>query len=264
MDYFKNMDPSDSVSDSESSEGNERSTSKSETAQIYRWLKWILKQYGDVLIIKAVENFRIYVDGVRIKIYTDQASLQWLLGLQNPKSRLFRWRIRLNVYDYEIKHRPGSQNVVADALSRNPICMFAVADIAERQSEIATGEIRNLAYAKGIAHIRYRGTIRIIVPSSLIKEVLHHCHDVANHPSIETTQRIIAASYWWPDYVQDTKEYVLSCHVCQLNKLPSRRRRGLLYPIPTPDMPNEIWALDTIVLGSAANNTAAKYISSGC
>jgi transposase InsO family protein len=43
-------------------------------------------------------------------------------------------------------------------------------------------------------------------------------------------------------------------------KLSSRPRLGELIPIPTPDLPLELMALDTIVMGTAARSTKQKYI----
>jgi len=44
-----------------------------------------------------------------------------LFSVNDPGSRLIRWRLKLEEYDYEIIHRAGKDNMNADALSRNPI-----------------------------------------------------------------------------------------------------------------------------------------------
>ena len=41
--------------------------------------------------------------------------------MNDPGSRLIRWRLKLEEYDYEIIHKAGKTNKNADALSRNPI-----------------------------------------------------------------------------------------------------------------------------------------------
>ena len=40
--------------------------------------------------------------------------------MKDPTSKIMRWRIKLNEYDYNIVYKPGKQNSNADALSRNP------------------------------------------------------------------------------------------------------------------------------------------------
>ena len=43
-------------------------------------------------------------------------------------------------------------------------------------------------------------------------------------------------------------------------KWANERRIGTLWPIDTPETPNDLWAIDTIVMGSAARDSSAKYI----
>ncbi|PIK34536.1 hypothetical protein BSL78_28635 [Apostichopus japonicus] len=51
-------------------------------------------------------------------VYTDHQALVWMLRAKALKGRLMRWALRLQEFDYIIHYRPGSQNVVPDALSR--------------------------------------------------------------------------------------------------------------------------------------------------
>lgn len=51
----------------------------------------------------------------------DHRPLTWLFNVKDPGSRLIRWRLALEEYEYEIKYKPGKINNNADFLSRNPI-----------------------------------------------------------------------------------------------------------------------------------------------
>ena len=66
----------------------------------------------------ACKYFRPYLFGRKFTLYTDHKPLTYALNLKDPHSKLIRWKLRLEEYDYEIRHRPGKQNVVADGLSR--------------------------------------------------------------------------------------------------------------------------------------------------
>lgn len=43
----------------------------------------------------------------------------WLFNVNDPGSRLIRWRLKLEEYNYKIIHKAGRANANADALSRN-------------------------------------------------------------------------------------------------------------------------------------------------
>ncbi|XP_025156767.1 uncharacterized protein LOC112589074 [Harpegnathos saltator] len=70
-------------------------------------------------IVWAVKHFRPYLYGTKFKIVTDHKPLTWLFNVTDPGSRLIRWKLKLEEYNYEIIHEPGKANLNADALSRN-------------------------------------------------------------------------------------------------------------------------------------------------
>ncbi|KAL7297542.1 hypothetical protein TKK_0009902 [Trichogramma kaykai] len=69
-------------------------------------------------IVEACRHFRSYVYGRKFVIEKDHKPLTWLWSLKTPNSKLIRWRIKLEEYDYEVKYRKGCENHVADGLSR--------------------------------------------------------------------------------------------------------------------------------------------------
>jgi hypothetical protein len=76
--------------------------------------------------------FRTYLYGAQFTVYTDNIALQWLKGLNNPAARLARWSILLSQFDYEIIHRPGRDNKMADYMSR-PVLM-TIKDLSELET----------------------------------------------------------------------------------------------------------------------------------
>ena len=71
-------------------------------------------------LVLALEHFDVYLGSTpfKIKIYTDHNPLTFLKTMKNKNQRLVRWSLALQEYNLEIQHIPGSENVVADALSR--------------------------------------------------------------------------------------------------------------------------------------------------
>lgn len=69
-------------------------------------------------VVWSTKYFRPYLFGRRFTIRTDHRPLVWLNSLREPNSKLQRWKIQLNEYDYTIEYIKGRDNVVADGLSR--------------------------------------------------------------------------------------------------------------------------------------------------
>jgi len=69
-------------------------------------------------IVWATKHFRKYLYGRKFKIVTDHKPLIWLMNVKDPNSRLMRWRLKLEEFDYETVYKSGKTSTNADALSR--------------------------------------------------------------------------------------------------------------------------------------------------
>ena len=66
----------------------------------------------------SCEKFRPSILGYHVIIHTDHAAIRYLMAKKEAKSRLIRWVSLLQEFDLEIKEKKGSDNVIADHLSR--------------------------------------------------------------------------------------------------------------------------------------------------
>jgi hypothetical protein len=69
-------------------------------------------------IVWGCKHFRQYLYGRKFTIVTDHRPLTWIFSVKDPSSRLLRWRLKFEEYDYEVTYKKGSENKNADALSR--------------------------------------------------------------------------------------------------------------------------------------------------
>ncbi|KAK8670034.1 hypothetical protein V6N13_104800 [Hibiscus sabdariffa] len=69
-------------------------------------------------VIFAFDKFRSYLLGAKVTVYTDHSAIKYLLSKKDAKPRLIRWILLLQEFDVEIIDRKGTENQVADHLSR--------------------------------------------------------------------------------------------------------------------------------------------------
>ena len=71
-------------------------------------------------LILALEHFEVYVNSANqpTTVYSDHNPIVFIHKMKNRNQRLLRWSLILQEYNLDIRHIPGKENVIADALSR--------------------------------------------------------------------------------------------------------------------------------------------------
>ncbi|KAL1545421.1 hypothetical protein AAHA92_22150 [Salvia divinorum] len=69
-------------------------------------------------VVYSFEKFRPYLLGSKVIVYTDHAAIKYLLAKRESKPRLIRWVLLLQELDWKVKDKKGTENKVADHLSR--------------------------------------------------------------------------------------------------------------------------------------------------
>jgi len=81
-------------------------------------LNYTISEKESLAVIFGFEKFRPYVIGSHVIIYTDHYALKHLLSKKDAKPGLVRWILLLQEFNYEIRGRKGSENLIVDHLSR--------------------------------------------------------------------------------------------------------------------------------------------------
>jgi transposase InsO family protein len=136
-------------------------------------------------IVWACRHYRPYLLGRPFTIVTDHKPLTWMFGVKNPSSRLLRWRLLLEEFDYLVEYKAVKKNVNADALSRNPVVLTTMITSKEKQQKIL--------------------------------QEMHEC-PIGGHQGVQRTYDRLKLYVTWPGMYHDVEKYVTHCKTCLKNK----------------------------------------------
>jgi len=233
-------------------------------------------------VLYAIDKFRGFIEYSHFILETDHQALSWLYRVKEPAGRLARWYLTLQMFDFEIRYRPGNSPAMrgSDSLSRIHEVLFADTHsaltrndlIEEQNSDEFLGEI--ISYLKNASSnasesiiknaskaslatdgllMRYVGPRnkpwederlhwRVWIPQSLVQTVMSHFHTTSGHLGIRKTFGKIEQRAYWKNLRRNVQELVKNCLECQMAKRPR------LPPVPatsyTPDAPWSVISID--------------------
>jgi len=106
--------------------GSDEKSAMKPIAYVSRKLTSAERQYSTrekecLAIVWGTERLKMYLWGRVFAVLTDHRSLQWIQQVMYDNSRIGRWARKLSSFEFDIKFRAGSQNQLADGLSRAPL-----------------------------------------------------------------------------------------------------------------------------------------------
>lgn len=224
----------------------------------------------------AVLHFRSLIEGRQVTIFTDHKPLVQAFhsGSQGTSDRNQRYLSIISEYVTDVVYIRGSDNIVADALSRlpesgelpaqtiasaedstteEPVDLPAIA--AEQQRTRMQPNSNSRFFQFDGQHSLLCDTSshypRPIVPDSLQQPLIRHFHQLG-HYGFRKTASLLTTRYFWPNMRDAIKRYCRACETCQRSKvgrhttagssafdLPSNRLEvvhiDIVGPLPVPD-----------------------------
>ena len=223
-------------------------------------------------IVEAIDYFHYYLYPKQFIVYTDHQALKWLKSVKKPSSRLFKWRLKLNQYNYEIRYIAGSKNLFADSLSRNPVIEvhnntehLKIVNLLDKQTIIDSHKeyMNNLPKGTKVENdliIKINDKFkRIYITEELVKPLLTKFHNNFGHIGTKKMLSLIACNYYFKNMSEKIKEFLQKCHICQTCKLNRAKKLGQLSQVGPAQEPFDIVSIDTSG-GLSGYNSRKQYI----
>lgn len=81
--------------------------------------KWHCSEFEALAVVWGTRQFEHYLADRHFTVRVDHHNLRWLKTAK--KSRLQRWALELQAFDYDVEYRRGAEHCNCDGLSRNPV-----------------------------------------------------------------------------------------------------------------------------------------------
>jgi hypothetical protein len=204
--------------------------------------------------------FRCYLFGRRFVLKTDHSALVYMHKFADNNSRLLKWSLKLSEYDFEVQHKPAAQIRHVDSLSRAVQTVSSQQALSREEVKVEQskdkfcttlkvgkekGKTEYFADEEGLIYRRRKnGEHQLIVPASMIQEVIKLNHDpvFSAHPGRNRTLDLLCVRFYWPGMRRDVEEYVKNCVECQHTK-PRHEFRA-----PMGDMIKPAGAFETVAM----------------
>ncbi len=226
--------------------------------------KWPTHEKEMWAVIHCLKTWGHYIGSKDVVVWTNNVTLKYFATQPKLSSKQVRWQDTLALFNVDIRHKPGKDNVVPEALSQKHQLRVVYARETKLQKEVRLASCWD-AFAKEARQNIQNGTKshfhlqngllrykqkRLYVPEGKMRDtILKECHDgpLAGHGGAKRTITLLKKSYYWPNLKDNAEEYVKTCLTCQQNRTLNKKQAGLLQPLPIPEGPWESVSMDFMV-----------------
>ncbi|GFX92176.1 hypothetical protein TNCV_1740961 [Trichonephila clavipes] len=181
-------------------------------------------------------------------------------------TRIARWALQLEEFDYEIEHRAGSRMKHVDSLSRYPVMMVCndtlTSKLKKAQEEddniqtlkslLEKQESEEFFERNGILYKYLNGRELILTPKAMQAELIKLIHE-NGHFSVGKTEEIVKQEFFIPNLFNVVKKVIVNCVPCILANKKTGKKEGFLNPISKESIPLSTYHVDFIGPLSSTN-----------
>ncbi|KAG5320516.1 POL2 protein, partial [Pseudoatta argentina] len=166
-------------------------------------------------IIEALRKFRVDLLGIQFKIITDCAAFQRTMSKKKLSTRIARWALVLEDYDYIIEHRPGTRMKHIDTIVKSPIIPQIRSQQANDEEIQAIKEIvkdksyKNYHISGDLLYKFQDGRDLLVIPRTLELDVIR-IHE-KGHMAAKRTEERIRQEYFIRDLRNKVERHIASC-----------------------------------------------------
>nr|GEU72883.1 reverse transcriptase domain-containing protein [Tanacetum cinerariifolium] len=174
-------------------------------------------------VVYAFEKFYSYLIMNKSIVYTDHSALKNLFAKKDVKSRLLRWILLLQEFDFKVIDIKGVENYVADHLSHLENPYENVFDPKEINETFPLESLNKIAHQDPSTpwfadFANYHAGNFIIKAGKEAIDILNACHSgpIGGHYGANyTAKKVFDSGFYWPMIYKDAFELVKRCNSCQ-------------------------------------------------
>ncbi|HBK82413.1 MAG TPA: hypothetical protein DDZ41_02265, partial [Flavobacterium sp.] len=198
-------------------------------------------------IFIGIKKFKYFLEGREFTVFTDHKPLTTAINSKTDRSpRQTRHLEFIAQYTNDIRYVKGSENVVADTLSRPDdisALHFVGIDIPEmiscqksdpeltkhlNGSKVISQNIKlELVAPNGMSESFWcdtsKNNCRPYIPEVLRRKIFNNVHNLA-HPGVRASRKKVTAKYFWPSMNKDCSSWAKTCIACQKSKITKHTR----------------------------------------
>lgn len=208
-------------------------------------------------VIEALKKFRVYLLGTHFKIATDCAAFQKTINKKDLTTRVARWIMLLEEFDYDIEHRSASRMKHVDSLSRHPVMTITAVGVVERiknaqdtdewlkpiKQTLKEKPYENYILRNDIVYNVVNERELLVIPRLMQLELIREIHD-NGHLSAKKVEQIIKQDYFIPALKAKIERCIANCIPCILIDRKRGKTEGYLHPLYKGERPLNTYHID--------------------